>query len=92
VVAEELAVAGDNEQLHLNPRADSKCQGVYFNAHINMWGVLAPGNAALGYYSEPRDAALAFSRCRATSENRPRHLPPPPPPCPRRRRSRHLHR
>lgn len=50
-------------QLHLNPRADSKCQGVYFNPHISMWGAIAPGNAMLGYFAKPKDAALAFSKC-----------------------------
>merc|ERR1719399_2169132 len=49
-------------QLHTNTRAASQCQGVYLNPFINMWGVIAPGEAHLGYFDKPREAAIAYSR------------------------------
>jgi hypothetical protein len=70
--ADDLQFDGEDAeelQVHLNPRADSKCQGIYFNPHINMWGTIAPGSAMLGYFSKPKEAALAFSRYIAVEAN-----------------------
>ena len=58
----ELEGADASLQLHPNKRADSGCQGVYLNPHINMWSAVAPGQAMLGYYKQPKEAAIAFSR------------------------------
>jgi len=58
---EDIAFDGVDEdelQLHLNARADSKCQGVYFNPHMNLWGAVAPGGAMLGYYTKPKVTSL----------------------------------
>ena len=46
--AASLQFDGDDAalQLHANSRADSGCQGVYHNPHINMYGVVSPGQAA----------------------------------------------
>jgi len=69
---DQINFAGEDAeelQVHLNPRADSKCQGIYFNPHINMWGTIAPGSAILGYFAKAKDAALAFSRYIAVEAN-----------------------
>ena len=52
--------------VHSNPAAETGCQGVYYHASIGHFGVIAPGNAMLGYYQQPKEAALTFSRHVAT--------------------------
>eukprot|EP00966_Prymnesium_polylepis_P193602 4487500-Prymnesium_polylepis.1 len=61
---EALQFDGDDaaRQPHPNTKADTGCQGVYHNPHVGAYAAVAPGNAMLGYYRTPKEAAVAFSR------------------------------
>jgi hypothetical protein len=48
--------------VHANPKAETGCQGIFYHPAIAHYGVVAPGQADLGYYKEVKQAALVFSR------------------------------